>query len=479
MSLKEKTVSGLIWSFIESFSTQGITFIVGVILARLLTPQEFGLVGMITIFIAITSSLINGGFGTALIQKKNCNEKDFSTAFYFNVLMGIFFFLILFLSASAISHFFNEPQLIRLIQVLGIVIIIDAFSIVQRSILAKRIDFKLQTKISIIASIFSGIIGLTMAFNGFGVWSLVAKQISQQAINTILLWIWNKWRPLIVFSMDSFRQLFSFGYKLLISNLIDSIFRNLYYLVIGKYFSAQELGFYTRADQFQALPSSNIQWIIGRVSFPIFSSIQDDIPRLREAYRKLIQSSMLISFVLMFGLAAVAKPMILTLIGNKWEPSIIYLQMLCFVGMFYPLHAINLNMLAVLGRSDLFLKLEIIKRILSIPVVMIGIFIGIKTMIVGMIVLSGIAYFLNSYYSGRQIGYSSLQQLKDIYPSFILAAFIGGIVYLIGLFLNLSNFLILAIQLLTGGGLFFVLAELLKIQDYIFVKEIFLEKLIK
>ena len=475
-ALKQKTISGLLWSFMDSFATQGITFVVGIILARLLGPREFGLIGMITVFIAISSSFINSGFGNALIRKQNCSEKDFSTVFYFNLVMGVLFFWILFFSAPAISRFFNEPQLKHIIQVLGIVLVIDSLTIIQRTILIKRIDYKLQTKISVISSVISGTIGLTMAFNGFGVWSLVAKQICQQAMNSLLLWVWNRWRPLLVFSRKSFQQLFSFGYKLLISGLIDTLYINLYFLIIGKYFSAQELGFYTRADNFKSLPSSNLQGIIGRVSYPVLASMQDDLPRLREAYKKLIRSTMLISFVMMLCMAAVARPMILSLIGEKWEPSIIYLQMLCFVGMFFPLHSLNLNMLQVLGRSDLLLRLEIIKKILAIPVIIVGIMLGIKEMIFGMIILTLIAYYLNSYWSGTFIGYSFLAQVKDIFPSLMLASVVSLIVFAEGLLIPLSPLPLLIILLISGALLIFGICEAIQFKDYLYIKNIVTEK---
>ena len=475
-ALKQKTISGLLWSFMDSFATQGITFVVGIILARLLGPREFGLIGMITVFIAISSSFINSGFGNALIRKQNCSEKDFSTVFYFNLVMGVLFFWILFFSAPAISRFFNEPQLKHIIQVLGIVLVIDSLTIIQRTILIKRIDYKLQTKISVISSVISGTVGLTMAFNGFGVWSLVAKQICQQAMNSLLLWIWNRWRPLLVFSRRSFQQLFSFGYKLLISGLIDTLYINLYLLIIGKYFSAQELGFYTRADNFKSLPSSNLQGIIGRVSYPVLASMQDDLPRLREAYKKLIRSTMLISFVMMLCMAAVARPMILSLIGEKWEPSIIYLQMLCFVGMFFPLHSLNLNMLQVLGRSDLLLRLEIIKKILAIPVIVVGIMLGIKEMIFGMIILTLIAYYLNSYWSGTFIGYSFLAQVKDIFPSLMLASVVSLIVFAEGLLIPLSPLPLLIILLISGALLIFGICEAIQFKDYLYIKNIVTEK---
>src|SRR5690554_362573 len=360
LSLKQKTVSGLSWSFIDQMGNLGISFIVGIVLARLLSPREFGLIGMITVFIALSESFINSGFSDALIRKKNCTNTDYSTVFYFNLVVGVLFAAILYVSAPAIAVFFNENELIPIVRVMGIILIIDSLTIIQRTILTKRIDFKLQARISIIASIGSGVIAIAMAFNGFGVWALVAQRLVKQGLNSLFLWIWNRWKPMLVFSVKSFKELFGFGSKLLLSGLIDTLYRNVYYIIIGKFFSAQELGYYTKANEFKNLPSQNLNSIIRRVTYPVLSTLQDDIPRLRNNYQKLIRSVMFITFILMIGMAAVAEPMIHTLIGAKWEPAIIYLQMLCFVGMMYPLHALNLNMLQVQGRSDLFLKLEII-----------------------------------------------------------------------------------------------------------------------
>jgi len=476
-SLKQKTISGLIWSFIDSFALQGITFVIGIILARLLLPSEFGLIGMIGIFIAISTSFINSGFGAALIRKKDCTDKDYSTVFYYNLAVGILFYLVIFLLAPAISRFFNEPQLIRLVQILAVILIIESFAIIQRTILTKRLDFKLQTKISVISSIVSGLLGIVMAFKGFGVWSLVAKQISQSVINAFLLCLWNRWRPLLVFSKASFIELFSFGYKLLISGLIDTLYRNIYLIIIGKYFSAQALGFYTRADQFKKLPAENIMNIIGRVSYPVLAQMQDDKVALKKNYKKIIKSTMLITFVLMMGMAAVAEPMIITLIGEQWRSCIVYLQLLCFAGMMYPLHALNLNMLNVQGRSDIFLKLELIKKILAIPTIIIGVLFGIKVMIMCLIVNSQIAYYLNSYWSGRLIDYSMLEQIRDIMPSFFLAVSTAFIVAVIGWFLPFGYAVTLMIQVVAGAVLVFAIAEIIRLEAYIFMKDILKTKL--
>lgn len=477
MSLKQKTVSGLLWSFIDQFANLGITFIAGIILARLLSPREFGLIGMITVFIAVSESFINSGFSSALIRKKDCTDTDFSTVFYFNLVTGILFFIILFFSAPAIAGFFNEPQLEAIVQVLGIILIIDSLTLIQRTILTKRIDFKLQARISVIASLGSGIVAIVMAFNGFGVWSLVAQRLLRQGLNSFFLWLWNQWKPLLVFSSQSFKELFSFGSKLLISGMINTIYNNIFYIIIGKYFSATDLGYYTRAQNFSNLPSQNLNGIIARVSYPVLSVIQDDKIRLKTTYQKLILSTMFITFVLMLGMAAVAEPMIITLIGEKWRPSIIYLQMLCFVGMMYPLHALNLNMLQVSGRSDLFLKLEIIKKILAVPIIIIGIFWGIKIMIAGMMVNTLIAYYLNSYWSGRFIGYSFKQQVTDILPSFGLALIMAAGVFGLGLVLPFNPLWMLITQTLTGAAFIFLFCEVTKFKDYIFVKELIVEKI--
>ena len=477
MTLKQKTVTGTIWSFTDSFANQGIQFVAGLILARILSPTEFGLIGILTIFIALSQSFIDSGFTHALIRKQDCTQTDYSTVFYFNFITGIFFYFILFFSANSISMFFNEPQLELLLQVLGLGLILNAFGIIQRTILIKKIDFKLQTKVSLVSSTISGLIAITLAYNGFGVWSLVALTLSRFGFSSLLLWIWAKWKPSFIFSKKSFKELFSFGNKLLISGLIDTAYRNIYYLIIGKYFSVIELGYYTRADQFQALPSQQLTGVFSRVSYPILSTIQDDVEKLKSAYKQIIRSSMLITFVLMLGMVAIAKPMILTLIGEKWLPAVIYLQMLCFVGMFYPLHALNLNMLKVQGRSDLFLRLEIIKKALSIPTIILGIIFGIKIMIIGMFINTIISYYINSYWSGKLIGYSSFEQMKDIFPSFLLAGAVAITVALIGTIIDFSNIGILVTQIISGAILTIILAEFFKLDSYIYIKKIVLSNL--
>jgi len=475
-SLKQKTISGITWSFIDNFSNLGIQFIIGIILARLLSPKEFGLIGMITVFMVISQAFIDSGFSNSIIRKKDCTQIDYSTVFYFNLFIGVIFYFLLFFLAIPISIFYNEPELINIIRIVGVGLIISSITIIQSTVLVKKVDFKLQTKISLVSSALSGIIGISMAYSGFGVWSLVWKSITAAIFSSVLLWLWNRWRPTLRFNFNIFKEHFKFGYKLLLSGLINTLQQNIFYLIIGKYFSAVELGYYTRAQQFSSLPSSNITNIINRVSYPVLSELQNEPEKLKTGYKKLIKSTMFLSFVLMIGMAAVSKPLIITLIGVKWTSSIIYLQLLCFSAMLYPLHALNLNILNVRGRSDLFLKLEIIKQLLAIPIILIAIFLGVKAMLIGFIISSLLAYFLNSYWSGKLIGYSNKEQLADIFPSFILAFLMGIIIFGLGYFLIIKPVYLLFFQVIFGFIITILLSELFKIEGYLEIKKILINK---
>lgn len=454
-------------------------FVIGIILARLLTPKEFGLIGIITIVIAISQTFVDSGFSQALIRKNDCRREDYSTAFYFNLSVGVLFYVILFFSAGPIGNFFKEPQLFHLIRVLGIILVINCVGLIQRTILIKQIDFKLQAKISIISTVTGGIIGIWMASTGWGVWSLVWKTLSQNLMGTILLWLWNRWKPLFIFSIASFKEMFSFGSRLLATGLIDAVHRNIYYLVIGKCFSTVELGYYTRADEFCNIPSANLYTIVNRVTYPALATVQDDNEKLKKGYKKLIKGTMLISFVFMIGMAAVAEPMILMLIGNKWLPSVPYLQLLCFIGMLFPLHAFNLDVLLIKGRSDLFLQIEVIKRILTIPTIVIGIFFGIKIMIMAMFVNSCIAYFINSYWTGRMIDYPILEQVVDILPSFFIALIMGTGVFVTGFFTPFSPMVKLIIQIMIGALIAIGTSIIIRLDAFIVIQEIVLQAFMK
>lgn len=470
-SLKEKTVKGVSWSFTDNLVSTGISFVVGIILARLLSPHEFGVLGMIAIFIAVSTSIVDSGFSSALIRKTDARDIDYNTVFFFNLLIGVVFYIILFFSAPAISRFFKEPQLILITRVMGSILIINALAIIQRTLLVKDVDFKTQTKVSVIASLSSGIIGVGMALLGCGVWSLVGQQLSRNLLNSLFLWVYSNWRPAFEFSKKSFDELFEFGSKLLLSGLINTIYSNIYYVVIGHYYSAPQLGQYTRAEQFSTIFSSNLTTVVQRVSYPVLSSIQDDQSRLKSAYRRVIKATMLVTFACMLGLAAIAKPLVLVLIGAKWLQCAYYLQIICFAGMLYPLHATNLNILQVKGRSDLFLKLEIIKKIMGIVPIVLGIFYGIEYMLWGSVSLSFIAYFLNAYYSADLIDYPAASQIKDIMPSLVISASIAFLMWSLTLF-GIANWLTLIMQCLMGIVLALVVYEKLKPEEYLEIKHI-------
>lgn len=477
MSLREKTINGVIWNSISNFSVKGIDFVVGIILARLLTPSEFGLIGTITIFLVLSEVFINSGFNQALIRKQDCTQKDYSTAFFFNLSVAILLFFLLLITAQPISSFFKEPQLKLLIQVLGIGLIISSLTLVQQSILVKRIDFKLQTKINLVASILSGILGIYLAFAGFGVWSLVARSLSNRGMISLFLWIWNRWRPDWIFNKESFHNLFGFGSKLLLSGLIGTLLNNLNYLIIAKYFSAQELGYFTRAEMFKKLPSENVSSIITTVAYPVLAKVQNDKILLKRYFRKMFINTFFIIIILMVGLAAISESLILTLIGDKWLPSVVLLQLLCFTGIMYPLNSMHINVLNVVGRSDLYLKLQLIVQVLAIPNIFIGIFFGVKALIIGMNVISLIGYIIFNIESNKVLNYSIREQLIDILPSFVLASIMGGIVLIIGYISDLSNIFTFSVQLIAAMFVVFILGELFKLKEYLFIKNTITNKL--
>ncbi|MBU3127162.1 lipopolysaccharide biosynthesis protein [Clostridium tagluense] len=473
-SLKKKTIAGLFWSFSDLIANQGIQFIIQVILARLLVPEDFGIIGMITVFIAISQSFIDSGFTNALIREKEPSQADYSTVFYFNLFMAVLMYIVLFFSAGAISRFFKEPQLVAILRVIAIVLIINSFGLIQRTMLTKSINFKTQTKISVISSIVSGIIAVIFAYMGFGVWSLVVKTLVMQFIQSLLFCIYNKWIPSLVFRIDSFKRLFGFGWKLLVSGLINTLYNNLYFLIIGKVFSTVELGYYTNAQKLRDTASQSITTSVQKVSYPVLSSIKEDEETLRAAYKKIIKTSVFITFPLMIGLAVVASPLIRLIFGQKWINSIPSFQMLCFAGMLFPLHAINLDILQVKGRSDLFLRLEIIKKFVGLSLIAIVLFfkLGILGLLWAAVLSSYIGYFINSYYSAEMLSYSTVQQIKDITPVFIASVLMAIVVYFSGTILLTNNLVKLIIQFIIGVVVYVNVCKIGKIKELSTVSEL-------
>lgn len=470
-SLKYKTAKGLLWSSVERFSVQGVQFLVMLVIARLLDPSDFGLVGMLAIFLAVAQSLIDSGFSQALIRKQDRTEVDNSTVFYFNIVVSAVLYLILYAIAPWVSDFYNEPQLCSLMRVLCLIVIVNSFAVVQRAIYTASINFKTQAKASFIAALASGLVGVWMAYNGYGVWTLVWQQLLNAGINTLLLWIYSNWYPRWAYSWKSFRELFAFGSKLLASGLLDTLYTNIYLLVIGKIFNASSLGYYTQADRFTKLPSSNITGILQRVTYPVLCSIQDDDERLREDYRKLLRLSAFIIFPMMCLLAGVAYPLVELLIGEKWRFAATLIIPLSFTMMWWPIHAINLNLLQVKGRSDLFLRLEIIKKIIGVTVLVLSIPFGLLFMCYAGIATSIICLVINTYYTGKLIQVGFLMQMKDLSGSLIVSMAIFVVAYFLS-FVSDNIIIQLLLALLISAVLFVTTVYLLKFKEVDYVKSI-------
>jgi len=418
--LKKKTISGLKWSALERLLSQGIQLVIMMVLARLLGPASFGLIGMLTIFLALSQVLIDSGFSSALIRKEQCTEKDFSTAFCFNISLAFLCYTALYFFAPKISEFYNQPALIELARVLGLVIFINGFGIVPRTILTINMDFKKQAKISIVSILVSGMISVFLAFHEYGAWVLVIQTLLNALINTLLLNLFTRWKPTFKPSRQSFNYLFGFGGKLLIAGLLDAFYNNLYQIVIGKKFDAYQLGHYTQANQLSSVPAMTLTNVIQRVTYPMFSHIQKEKERMDRAYILTMKIAALFIFPLMVGLAIIATPLLTLVLGNDWKPAGILVSILSVGYMLYPIHAINLNLLQVKGRSDLFLKLEVIKKILATLLLVITIPYGIKVMCAGLVMHSYLSLLINSYYTGKLSSLSGIAQLKAILPVWII-----------------------------------------------------------
>lgn len=475
-SLKSKATKGIMWSSIERFSTQGIQFLIMIIMARLLTPKDYGLIGMVTIFLAVSQSLIDSGFSQALIRKQKRTDVDNSTVFYFNIVVSSILYIILFICAPLVADFYNQPELTNVMRVICFGVVLNSLAVVQRALLTVKIDFKTQAKASLSAAIFSGCIGIFLAYKNFGVWALVVQQLLNLSTNTLLLWIFSHWRPKAIFSWHSFKELFTFGSKLLASGIIDTLYRNIYPIVIGKLFNASSLGHYTRAQQFSEFLSSNVTGIIQRVTYPILCGIQNDTKSLETIYRKFLKLSAFVIFPLMIGLAAVAKPLVHIMLGPQWDFCGQLLQVLCFSMMWFPIHAINLNLLQVKGRSDLFLRLEIIKKALGISVLCITAPYGLIYMCYGQIFNSLIALIINTYYTGKLIRVGFLIQIRDLLPTTLLSLIMFATICVINSFIN-TNVLQLIIGIIVGiitylsGSYFFKFTELTTLVSLVKRKE--------
>lgn len=466
MTLKERTISALFWSSFELLGQQSIQFVIAVILARLLLPSEFGLIAMLAIFMAVAQSIVDSGFGSALIQKSDSTHVDECSIFYFNIIVGILGAGFLCIAAPLIAEFYSEPLLVPLTQVLSLNLVINAFGLIQVSLLTKATDFKTQSKVSLASVATSGLIGIAMAFHGAGVWSLVVQSICQNLFRTCLLWFFFRWHPSWTFSIRALGTMFRFGSRLLFSGLLDTVFQNIYSVVIGRLFSPADLGFYARAVSVRDLPVQNIASSVGRVTFPVFSSFQNEKERLKKGVQKALQFMALVNFPVLIGLAVVAKPLVVLILTEKWLPCVTYLQLLCVVGILYPLHAINLNVLKAQGRSDIFFRLEVLKKIMAVVAIIVTYRWGISAMICGQIATSLISYYLNSYYTGRLLGYGLVQQSRDFASTLAAACVMGALIYPLALF-RLTPSVTLAFQILLGVSVYLLLCRLSNVPAFI------------
>ncbi len=476
-SLRHKTFNGMQWGLLDNIANSGVTFLVGLILARMLTPTEFGILGIITIFINLSIVIIDGGFATALIRKPEATSDDYNTVFYANIIISVGLILILYLTSGAIADFFRQPQLAQVLPAMSIILLFNACSLIQKTILVKQLDFKSQALVSLVSSTTSGIIGIAAAFKGFGVWSLALQQISRQFIMMVGLWIANHWIPALRFSANSFRELFGFGSKLLLANVINSIYKDMFLAVIGKMYTARDLGYYNRAEQFNLIFSNNLGQIVQKVSLSSLSQVQHNAERLYSSLRKMTRYVGIFTFAAVFGLSAIAKPLIITLVGSKWEPSVHLLQIMSLYAAIYPLQQLNLNILNLRKRSDLFLKLEILKKILFTFVIIVGFFYQLEWMLWAAVLYYYIEYILNSWYSHQLTGYGTWQQVKDLLPFYLISIIVSVCVWTITL-TGISYLLMLSLQIIAATLLYVIIYAAMGIPEFHELKATFTTRIL-
>ncbi|SEL10964.1 Membrane protein involved in the export of O-antigen and teichoic acid [Aquimarina amphilecti] len=475
-SLKKKAVGGVIWSGVDKSSTMLIQFVFGIVLARLLLPEDYGLIGMITIFITVSQAIVESGFSRALIQKKEANQIDYSTTFFFNFLISICIYGILYIVAPFIAGFYEEPLLIDLIKVVGLNVIVSSFAIIQRTILIKKINFKAQAIVNITSGLIGAFVGIGCALSGLGVWSLVLQYLSRNFATSVLFWIFNDWRPSFIFSINALKKLFNFGSKILASTLLYAAFQNIYLVVIGKIYKSEELGYYTRATLFKQIPATLVTTIMQNVTFPILVDVIEDDERVRKIMKRSVRLTSFLLFPMITILIAFANPLVLVLLTEKWLPTVVLLQILAIGVIFFPINAINSNFINAKGRSDLFLKLEIINNILIVITLGITYSFGIEIIAVGYVIVSFIGFFTYAYYSGKYIGYSGFKQIIDMLQYAFVSIFLTAGSYFLWSFIE-DQLLYLVLGICTVGIGYIVCAHLLKFEEYEEIKSIIRKKI--
>ncbi len=470
-SESKKVFNNLFWRFLERTGAQGVTFIVSIILGRLLDPAVYGTIALITVFTTILSVFINSGMGTALIQKKDADDLDFSSVFYFSIVMCLFLYIILFFTAPTIARFYGRPDLIDIVRVLGLILIISGIKNIQHAYVSRHMLFKRFFYATLGGTIGAAILGIWMAYRGYGVWALVAQHLFNTFVDTVILWLTVKWRPKKMFSFQRLKSLFSYGWKLLLSSLLDTGYNELRQLIIGKKYTSSDLAFYNRGHQLPNLFIANINSAIDSVLLPTMSREQDDRERVKAMTRRSIQVSTYVMAPMMMGLAFVGEPLIRLLLTEKWIPCVFFMRIFCVSYMFYPIHTANLNAIKAMGRSDLFLKLEILKKIAGITAVLITMNISVEAMAYSTLVTSVLSQIINSWPNKKLLNYSYMNQLFDILPNILLAAGMGFTVYFIQR-IGLSDILTLLIQIPLGILIYVAGSKLLQNESFSYMLDI-------
>lgn len=475
---RQKVFSNLVWRFLERTGAQAVSLIVSIVLARILSPSDYGTIALITVFINILNVFVDSGLGSALIQKKDADNIDFSTVFYTNVVFCVVLYAVMFFASPLIAKFYNRPELTSLVRVLSITILISGVKNIQQSYVSRTLQFRKFFFATLVGTIIAAVLGIWMAYHGAGVWALVTQQLTNLTIDTIILWITVKWRPDFVFSFQRLKGLFSYGWKLLVSALLDTVYNNLRNLIIGKKYSSEDLAFYTKGELFPKTIVSNINNAIDSVLLPAMSAEQDDKIRVKQMTRRAIKTSTFCIAPLMMGLAACAENIVKLLLTDKWLFCVPFLRIFCITYMFFPIHTANLNAIKAVGRSDLFLKLEIIKKIVGFIILLSTMWFGVMVIAYSMLLASLLSQIINSWPNKKLLDYGYLEQLKDILPGILLAVAMGIAVYFVK-FVPVVYWLQLIIQIVLGAVIYVTGAKIFHLEAFSYLTEIFKAKFVK
>ena len=464
----DKVVSGFLWRFMERFGAYAVSFVVSVILARILDPEAYGTIALVTVFTNILQVFVESGLGRALVQKKEAEDIDFSSVFYFNMAVCLLLYCGLFAFAPYIAQFFNNIELTSVIRVLGIILIISGLKNVQQAYVSRKMLFKKFFYATLIGTLFSAVVGICLAYWGAGVWDLVAQSLANALVDTLMLWITVKWRPKKCFSLQRLKGLLSYGWKLLIAALVGSLSDNLRQLFIGKLYTSADLAFYNKGDQIPSIVNGNVNAAIDSVIFPVMAEAQDNKESVKNMTRRAITTSTYIMAPIYIGLACCAETLIRILLTEKWLPCVPFLRIFCITYLFYPIHTANLNAILAVGRSDIDLKLELIKKLLEIMVLLLTMRYGVMAIAYGLIGTAILNQIINAWPNKELIGYSYLEQIRDVLPEIALACVMGAVVYFVG-YLQLPDLTVLVLQIMVGIVVYLGLSALMRLEAFIYL----------